>query len=105
MSFIAPPVICAGFCVLFSRRRRHTRCALATGVLRVLFRSLRNATPHGRRVVGWSLVGLVALAIGASALAGMGAYRAREAVDTGTVALRTGQIGRAACRGRVCQYL
>src|SRR3546814_13550243 len=32
--------MCVWFCFFFSSRRRHTRCALVTGVRRVLFRSL-----------------------------------------------------------------
>src|SRR3546814_7312577 len=32
-------VCCFVFCFFFSSRRRHTRCALVTGVQRVLFRS------------------------------------------------------------------
>src|SRR3546814_7188413 len=31
---------------VFSSRRRHTRCALVTGVQRVLFRSLANPLAH-----------------------------------------------------------
>src|SRR3546814_6421682 len=38
--------ICLGLLFFFSSRRRHTRCALVTGVQRVLFRSPERAEPR-----------------------------------------------------------
>src|SRR3546814_7441548 len=82
----------------FSSRRRHTRCALVTGVRRVLFRSAQ------------------ALAAGTAMTLLAGPARAAceddiQALDEQVVAAETGaapadgEIGRASCRERVCQYV
>src|SRR3546814_16478548 len=36
-------ISCGVYCFFFSSRRRHTRCALVTGVQRVLFRSIAGS--------------------------------------------------------------
>src|SRR3546814_2580201 len=78
-----------GFVLLFfffSSRRRHTRCALVTGVQRVLFRSGAAA---GALLLGSGM---------------RPAFAQGEPKRGGT--LRVGkEIGRASCRERVCQYV
>src|SRR3546814_2929765 len=83
-------VVCVFF---FSSRRRHTRCALVTGVQTCVFRSnlpsaaLVSETFHPRACI----VGIP--------------------FDCGTHPFRVGsregpsEIGRASCRERVCQYV
>src|SRR3546814_6769478 len=88
----------------FSSRRRHTRCALVTGVqtcaLPICPAPLASRDPHP-------------FAHEESPAAGGGAFleAAKNSVlDRGAVAgrrilQRRKQIGRASCRARVCQYV
>src|SRR3546814_1183190 len=77
------------FLFFFSSRRRHTRCALVTGVqtcaLPISGRRCPAADPRG----GAALDGLL---------------KARGKGGE-TVLLRAMEIGRASCRERVCQYV
>src|SRR3546814_8218596 len=80
-------IICVFLFFFFSSRRRHTRCALVTGV-----QTCALPICHvGRH-------------LGPRPLAGLGSAASRATV------LRSGrrksqQIGRASCRERVCQYV
>src|SRR3546814_3818487 len=94
----------SSFCFFFSSRRRHTRCALVTGVQTfalpifsrpgVTLRAYSDGSGAGpvllivpapiKRAYIWDLVPW------ASAV--------RRCIDSG-------QIGRASCRERVCQYV
>src|SRR3546814_6237667 len=95
------------FCVVFllfffSSRRRHTRCALVTGVqtcalpISLLALALflagaaaaSTASASGRVVVGWFPPERRGLAMGIRQMA-----------------QPVGEIGRASCRERVCQYV
>src|SRR3546814_3560408 len=96
-------VLC-GFllCFFFSSRRRHTRCALVTGVQSVLFRSaLRNkAQAHRRR----HLAG-----IGQEIVAGEMERQRQFQIEAAPPEIMGGghggaQIGRASWRESVCQY-
>src|SRR3546814_6098186 len=81
------------FCVVFffSSRRRHTRCALVTGVQTCALPIWRAGASAVRLSSGAEL----ALALEAEAMAD-------EATLGGAV---VDQIGRASCRERVCQYV
>src|SRR3546814_5025686 len=83
------------FSFFFSSRRRHTRCALVTGVQAC-------ALPI-------YLFGLVLLvgSIGIVDLRLVGAFRALPlaSLARALTPLGLGEIGRASCRERVCQYV
>src|SRR3546814_9961033 len=97
--------MCGGV-FFFSSRRRHTRCALVTGFRRVLFRSI--GYPMFRRRTTGVYVAIITLALalivqllivnnqpltnGFNGLADFGFFT-------------VGEIGRASCRERVCQYV
>src|SRR3546814_1862447 len=78
--------------ILFSSRRRHTRCALVTGV----------------QTCALPICILIQRAVGEFALPDQDAKRdagdRRQAVAVQN-AIQRGQIGRASCRERVCQYV
>src|SRR3546814_1022285 len=82
------------FMFFFSSRRRHTRCALVTGVqtcaLPILSTSGRSRL--GRRG-----------AVPEDALAAGGEFGLGLALQR--LAVEEGEIGRASCRERVCQYV
>src|SRR3546814_16971395 len=83
----------------FSSRRRHTRCALVTGVQTcALPIYVAQRQPHFDGIVeqGEMLLRLIGPGPAAIAVISMGQVRA---------VLRDGQIGRASCRERVCQYV
>src|SRR3546814_9226174 len=85
--------VCYFYGVFFSSRRRHTRCALVTGVQTC-------ALPISRTMVTGMMVGEAAGTAAAMAL------RANVSVrDVKPDSLRAAQIGRASCRERVCQYV
>src|SRR3546814_5324452 len=86
----------------FSSRRRHTRCALVTGVQTCALPICDFA--RGRRLhVGGRLAGMEiaqpALELFARFLVGFDGDRRLEARDL------LAEIGRASCRERVCQYV
>src|SRR3546814_6578740 len=88
--------------VFFSSRRRHTRCALVTGVqtcalpISSLAESEKTAIegdPPAQAALGrWSRLPAPPRA-------------SERPLTAGLVLLRAGQIGRASCRARVCQYV
>src|SRR3546814_8714159 len=85
-------------CFFFSSRRRHTRCALVTGVqtctLPIYPVRVRSAG------VGW------ALSVGkAGAAAGPLAASTALALKVPLESIYVIEIGRASCRERVCQYV
>src|SRR3546814_9030530 len=82
------------YCFFFSSRRRHTRCALVTGVQTCALPILMAQIEIGLRPV----VGDIDLAML------IGAHRARIDVEIG-IELANAEIGRASCRERVCQYV
>src|SRR3546814_3389116 len=75
----------------FSSRRRHTRCALVTGVQTC-------ALPISRSRGGWMSFSSMRLTFRPH---GWVAW----STATSTLALISSQIGRASCRERVCQYV
>src|SRR3546814_9881685 len=86
-------------CFFFSSRRRHTRCALVTGVqtcalpishdMREVYRRTHTLLVPSQWEEAWGRVATEAQFSGIPVLAS----------DRG------GQIGRAECRERVCQYV
>src|SRR3546814_9232144 len=77
------------FVFFFSSRRRHTRCALVTGVQTC---ALPISNPDWRMVLGFS----------GSRLAGWNQVRAAQVAE---LLRMSAEIGRASCRERVCQYV
>src|SRR3546814_9304576 len=97
MAFVAPIFSCCIF--FFSSRRRHTRCALVSGVqtcalpiLRVLSAEISPAT--------FVQPGLISIAFFATAL--ITNFLAKRVVANEDIA-REREIGRESCRERVCQ--
>src|SRR3546814_8924189 len=76
------------FCLavfFFSSRRRHTRCALVTGVQTCALPIYNEAGASGGRMTFGKFAARFALVVACS--------------------LMTAKIGRASCRERVCQYV
>src|SRR3546814_2940443 len=114
-------LVCCSFCFFFSSRRRHTRCALVTGVqtcalpiCQVDARSEHGATAD----LDGAAVGLLQSGdraqkggLAAAARAEQGDDRARGHVQVDAAQHRLApellpeEIGRASCRERVCQYV
>src|SRR3546814_9425594 len=98
--------VCLFLCIFFfSSRRRHTRCALVTGVQTCALPIY--GSPMIRAKVRLPLVPLaLPLAMLASACPTAGNYPSLAPRDveraSGTA---TPEIGRASCRERVCQYV
>src|SRR3546814_5064904 len=82
-------LLCFYFSFFFSSRRRHTRCALVTGVQTCALPICGVRGPVHGGVTGPAPVGDVAA---------VGGVR-------GVADRALGQIGRASCRERVCQYV
>src|SRR3546814_6231341 len=95
-------------CFFFSSRRRHTRCALVTGVRRVLFRSIRSEvamtgeiTLRGRVLpIGGLKEKLLAALRGGITKVLIPEENSKDLAD-----IPKNEIGRASCRERVCQYV
>src|SRR3546814_7905861 len=76
--------------VFFSSRRRHTRCALVTGVQTCAL-PISPWHPHGSQT--------------AAAASASGRHSTTHEIQPASPAVRSLQIGRASCRERVCQYV
>src|SRR3546814_2024839 len=89
---------CLYFCFFFSSRRRHTRCALVTGVQTCALPIFLWGLPIAF-VLGWvaSRLDLRQMRIENR--------QAPKAYFRGLNFLLNEQIGRASCRERVCQYV
>src|SRR3546814_1931729 len=94
------------FCLFFSSRRRHTRCALVTGVqtcaLPIYRRGRWLCLPVRRQAPGL-VEGAGAGGSAATALRGGGCPRGLLLARGART--RDREIGRASCRERVCQYV
>src|SRR3546814_2237965 len=82
----------------FSSRRRHTRCALVTGVQTCALPISNGIGPNLYAVVG------VEIGTGKAGFAFSDALKSKGGTWT-FEALDQWQIGRASCRERVCQYV
>src|SRR3546814_3176191 len=88
----------------FSSRRRHTRCALVTGIQTC-------ALPISEPVVAWHRLPLVSHTLRSATDSNamreaVEAARSAEADGLLAVSVLAGfEIGRASCRERVCQYV
>src|SRR3546814_8985627 len=91
------------FCFFFSSRRRHTRCALVTGVQTCALPIFRRSVACRRLtgVMDWerALPGGGALFHGLPGRVAFGQAKSFPLPQAG------GEIGRASCRERVCQYV
>src|SRR3546814_10469073 len=100
-----------GLCLIFffSSRRRHTRCALVTGVQTCALPISPTEERHGFREIVAAvrnnppLLRLLAAFIPVGLLSGMSAGVAYFYIDTYLNLSK--QIGGASCRERVCQYV
>src|SRR3546814_7413496 len=106
------------FLFFFSSRRRHTRCALVTGVQRVLFRSVagRLRAAHGIEGIAPDAAAEGTRRALESKHFGDGGAVVGKAVDAGETRAEhltlqpapfgvEEEIGRESCRERVCQYV
>src|SRR3546814_1066828 len=87
----------------FSSRRRHTRCALVTGVQTCalpISQNLVSLVSYAVLLVQFSPWAMVVLV-----LAGLPAFFAETRFSGDAFRLFRWQIGRASCRERVCQYV
>src|SRR3546814_2188925 len=96
------------FFFFFSSRRRHTRCALVTGVQTCALPIFRDAEP----VLAASEIGVVMMlfVIGLELSPSRLKVMRKPVFGVGGAqmlasGLILGQIGRASCRERVCQYV
>src|SRR3546814_973995 len=100
-------MICCVF--FFSSRRRHTRCALVTGVqtcalpisLPGLGLTLRSDQPIAVPVANTTLKMVVSRTRPAAEAVAVAEAIGAELLPMGSA----GEIGRASCRERVCQYV
>src|SRR3546814_8050495 len=99
MSYVTPTISTRVMFFFFSSRRRHTRCALVTGVQTC---ALPFSGAGGERRLDHP-VGIVHMEVDDEGRLGVGSggitVEFRELVGDHQ------QIGRASCRERVCQYV
>src|SRR3546814_4675635 len=97
----------------FSSRRRHTRCALVTGVqtcaLPILAKQLYASEPSFYKAVQFSVYNGNSRDLRLALLGPRHMFLedlVREAIDLGAISGDVNiEIGRASCRERVCQYV
>src|SRR3546814_9345313 len=92
------------FCFFFSSRRRHTRCALVTGVQTCALPIFKKA-----HQLGWTKP-IVLAVTGTADLKQLvenvgGAQALRNFYVQDVLAGLPSEIGRESCRARVCQYV
>src|SRR3546814_5243849 len=94
-------------CFLFSSRRRHTRCALVTGVQTCalpIFDATTRLVPVIARIDNRDGLWRIGETVTAAVLL-PGANAGDNAISVPSIAVQTVEIGRASCRERVCQYV
>src|SRR3546814_1593046 len=101
--------MCSSGIFFFSSRRRHTRCALVTGVQTWLFRSAVLALQEADLLVSLG-ARFDDRVTGKAALFAPNAQVVHVDIDPAEISkIRTAdvpiEIGRASCRERVCQYV
>src|SRR3546814_6351584 len=102
-------------CFVFSRRRRHTVCALLTGVQTCALPISTSPLDEETVLVSFEVTGRLVvvdeapprcnLATDISALVAQKAFASLRAPIEMVTAPHTPEIGRASCRERVCQYV
>src|SRR3546814_1327533 len=96
-------LICLCLLFFFSSRRRHTRCALVTGVQTCALPIFTNPATLPHEYCNPTLPITPSLS---TALAGaQDKLRPRAEVEGAALQISQPQIGRASCRERVCQYV
>src|SRR3546814_2184565 len=91
-------------CFFFSSRRRHTRCALVTGVQTCALPISALLDMAGTDVVGGKSASELARIAEAAGSLGI-RRRVDHPVHAACRAALYREIGRASCRERVCQYV
>src|SRR3546814_2894844 len=97
---------CVVYCFFFSSRRRHTRCALVTGVQTCalpIYEDLDKLYQEGVASSAGVNLSLVAILQAAGLEAHPALLSTRE--NGYPVDIHPVKIGRASCRERVCQYV
>src|SRR3546814_9831854 len=100
-----------GYVFFFSSRRRHTRCALVTGVQTCALPICLTAIAGSSEVVERGFVTYSneakteLIGVPTGLIERHGAVSAQVARAMAEGALAHSQIGRASCRERVCQYV
>src|SRR3546814_4117154 len=94
--------ICSSF--FFSSRRRHTRCALVTGVQTCALPICEIAGPE-RPALAPALAAARFHVLDPRMLAGGKSRRPAEQAERACHLVAQPEIGRASCRERVCQYV
>src|SRR3546814_6088227 len=98
------------FVLFFSSRRRHTRCALVTGVQTCALPIFHGRIEHLQKMTGRNFFEIIKI----PALAGENDFLGREPGEVlfperytkeDILNIKTDEIGRASCRERVCQYV
>src|SRR3546814_2887879 len=88
----------------FSSRRRHTRCALVTGVQRVLFRS-EIEKQFSVSTILWDERLTTMAAERVLLEADVSRKKRKKVIDKMAAMMILQEIGRASCRERGCQYV
>src|SRR3546814_2415012 len=89
------------FVFFFSSRRRHTRCALVTGVQTCALPISRQALDHYAQAMGLAFQVVDDILDVIADTASLGKTPGKDAAGNKP----TYEIGRASCRERVCQYV
>src|SRR3546814_9738532 len=107
-------MLCRDLCIFFfSSRRRHTRCALVTGVQTCALPILSTALSSFDVPQDWKIREDIFLSyikadldtnIGSVGLTGNFGVQAVY-TDQSSGGFRAAEVGRASCRERVCQYV
>src|SRR3546814_1122388 len=99
--------LCVFMCFFFSSRRRHTRCALVTGVQTCVLPISRESMLSSAAFPQSSLIWPDEFGRFRSDRFGASNCRQRTFANVGGAApgVSRQEIGRASCRERVCQYV
>src|SRR3546814_2370746 len=93
------------FFFFFSSRRRHTRCALVTGVQTCALPILRFPQHWAQFEAGHTERQIIGTPLKEWPILSTSQVAEMNALNIFTVEQLAGQIGRASCRERVCQYV
>src|SRR3546814_11575090 len=104
--FVCVLILCVFYFFFFSSRRRHTRCALVTGVqtCALPLRPRARGRKGGRKFALSKAQVRLAQAAMAQRDTSVSDLCKELGIERVTLYRYVGQIGRASCRERVCQY-